>query len=371
MNPIYLTEILDEILGVPEGLVETAKEIYEEVIKQIRENGSIPLKSRPTITFTVRNMNGFNVSDYKFTTVNVEVEVIDNPYGIEFKGMGFKFIPSLNAPYKNFTKKSTNIVDLAITLSGFLSSLSWEDIADYLDGNKKVKLMSSFAHELKHAYDAFKKPEQSASSTIKYRTTTELMQPLPGLREFMFYLYFTTLTENLVRASEVAAYLKYKGTTKEDFLKTLEETEVYSISKLAQSFTYDKMIQDIINDPNSIPSIKKFYKTQFQTNLDDLSDEDIANEFLKMHFSQMKKRMVDLYKMNVNKLGPLDMMFSQWGYKSNEVDQEKENAIKEFEKTINKYSDEDYEKFYRREIAQINFNAGKILRKVAKLYAYI
>ena len=54
------------------------KDTIEEVIKQIRENGSIPLKSRPTITFTVRNMNGFNVSDYKFTTVNVEVEVIFN-----------------------------------------------------------------------------------------------------------------------------------------------------------------------------------------------------------------------------------------------------------------------------------------------------
>jgi hypothetical protein len=367
---IYLTEILDEILGVPEGIIETSKEIYETIIKDIKDQmGSTPLKLISRVPLTIRSKEGFNISDYTFNTVNVTINVNDAPpdYGISWKGMGFLINPKLDAPYKKFTiNTGGSIINLVIELYAPLNTSSWSDIVDFLNGKQKIKLMSSFAHEMKHAYDNFKKNSQSAVQTLKYKTSVELMQPLPGLREFMFYLYYTTLTENLVRATEVASYLTYKGATKKDFLNILKETDVYNIVKAAQDFTYDKMIDDIISNPDNITAIKNFLQDDFPG----LSDKDVAKKFLKNHFFHMKRNMIMTFKSALE--DPISrMLFSQFGYKENKIDKEKENAIKEFEKTINKYSDDDFEKFYKNEIIQINRNASNIIKKVAKLYAYI
>ena len=75
--------------------------------------------------------------------------------------------------------------------------------------------------------------------------------------------------------------------------------------------------------------------------------------------------------MSVYKNNPSFGILSFFGIQKDEIDDEKEKAIADFKKKINKYNDDEYEKFYRKEIAQIHFNSNKILRKLAKLYDYV
>lgn len=373
MTRIYLTEILDEVLGIPEGIVETTKEIYEGIIEDLKKQYSSDSDLISQVNITINN--SFEISDYNFNKVNVilNIDPVDDDE-IDWQGMAFAFNAGLEKPYKKYTFASdSSTVSLIVDLIANFNTHTWGDIINYLSGPNKAELMSSLAHELKHAFDRFKQKGEPALSMVKYRAGSDIMRAVsgsPGIGEFMFLLYFTTLTENLVRATEVGSYLKYKGTTRKDFLETLKETRVYQHIKQAQNFTYEKMIQDMVSNPRMIDSIKHLFNSN-NMNISGLSDLDIVNKFLEFNFSQMKLRSEQVYTAAVKNLNPMMMLFSQFGYQSSDVDEEKEKAIADFKKVINKYSDSDYEKFYRREIAQINFNAEKILRKLAKLYAYV
>lgn len=181
-------------------------------------------------------------------------------------------------------------------------------------------------------------------------------------------MYYTTVTEYLVRATEIGTYLKQKGVTKKDFLESLKETETYKIVKQAQDFTYEKMIHTMSSNQELIEVIIKFFDDH---DLSGLSNVEIVEKLLKYNFSELKKRAETIYSMSVYKNSPSFGILSFFGIQKDEIDDEKEKAIADFKKKINKYNDDEYEKFYRKEIAQIHFNSNKILRKLAKLYDYV
>mgnify|MGYP003330432666 CR=1 FL=1 len=54
MARIYLSEILDEVLGVPKNIIETADKVYDGVVKTLLKFKDTPLLDREGINFILR-----------------------------------------------------------------------------------------------------------------------------------------------------------------------------------------------------------------------------------------------------------------------------------------------------------------------------
>ena len=158
------------------------------------------------------------------------------------------------------------------------SDTTWQDILDFFQGPKQADLISSIAHELKHAYDITKQ-SRTAKAAVQYRA----MHPgigLPALDEFLFRMYYTSAIENTVRPTEIASFLKAKKVDKKDFLKTLQDTRVYKNLKDAENVSYDRMIETMLSNPRYIEVITDWFHKQTPINPDTLTDEEKIKKFL-------------------------------------------------------------------------------------------
>ena len=66
----------------------------------------------------------------------------------------------------------------------------------------KAGSVSSLAHELKHAYDNFKKPTEKVVDRSNYSGFQRSRSGVRPMDQFMFKLYFINQIENLVRPTE-------------------------------------------------------------------------------------------------------------------------------------------------------------------------
>jgi len=363
---IFLSEIIDEILGVPEGLLDISEEVYRGIVSNLEGD-----TTNVTLIPKRMNINGnFNISDYKFNTVEVEINAnLNSDYDIEWLSMGVSGEMSTTKPYKRLSYVKNNKVYLIINLvCGY--DKKWNDVADFFKGNKKKELISSIAHEFKHSYDNYKKGSDKASSIFKYVRVSSGNIGLPQLDKFTFYIYYTDAIENLVRPAEVASYLRNSNVTKANFLDILKETNVYKNLKEAQNISYDGMVKEIINDSRTVPSIKNFFEKKGE-NTDNLSDEEIVKKFLQYHFKHYKSALKADYANQVMRSNIAGNLFSFLKVPGREIDYNKKKAIEDFNREVERFSDSDFEKFYKYEEKKIHFEANRALKKVAKLYAYI
>jgi hypothetical protein len=364
---ILLTEILDEVLGIPEGLIETSREIYNKIVEDLKKKA---IAGEDVDSYKFKIHGDFHIADYNFDTINVEINInTNNSDEIDWGSMGVAHQVTLDKPYKFVKSVIGKTVNLIIDLSAG-DTKTWKDIVDFFEGENKTTLASSIAHELKHGYDNYKKPSRPVTSTIRYGTISKNMG-FPPIDKFMYYLYYTTLVEFLVRASEVGSYLKDSGATKKDFLNMLQKSRTYQILKDSKDITYDNMVKEITDNPIAIEALKGFFKRGGE-NVDNLSNEEIAKKMLKFHFNYMKSHMKEEYERRVkgNAFPALFSLFGQF-MDEPEIEADEQEAIDNFNKEIERFSDDDFEKFYRYEEKKMHLEADKALRKIAKLYAYL
>ena len=80
--------------------------------------------------------------------------------------------------------------------------------------NDKARIVSSFAHELKHEYDEYKQKHINIDTRLDYMSARDAMGTIEPIGEFAFMLYYTSIIESLVRPTEIAAELGVLGITK-------------------------------------------------------------------------------------------------------------------------------------------------------------
>lgn len=366
-----LNEILDERLGVPEGILEIAEDTYNTIIKALENDPRVLASSVADVKDIELEFEGeYKISDYSFGKVKILIEnTPDIPSEaterVDWRGMAFGFEAKLAKDYKKLTVTS-DLLEVKLNIS-FVSvpDTTWQDILDFFQGPKKEELMSSIAHEFKHAYDATKS-SRSAKSAIQYRELSPGIG-LPALDKFLYGIYYTSLIENLVRPTEVATLLKFKKVDKKDFVKALQETEVYKNLKRAENVGYDEMIQEMISEPRYLEVITNWFRSSTPINPDTLTDEEKIKKFLDSWFSSKKSMMKDQYKSMVyNK--PI-IFFQLFDIPKNDLDEEKEKAIKEFNQEIDAFKNA--ERFFRYQEKKVKTEVSKILRKLAKLYDYL
>ena len=356
-----------ERLGVPEGIVESAKKLYAEIlIKYDRCDANELLLDYPdkSIEYSIDiplqiNVNQLVATDVKFTFT---IEPILNPnlklaskvdvasWGVSVRPTDVKDRAFHHQPKVKSGDKI--IIDSLQLMATFVSTDkgTFGEISNLLKSTKD-KTIGVLAHELKHVYDKYMFGKEYFDEIIDYATFANVRSGVEPVDEFIYNLYVISKSENLVRPSEVAGQIETIGITKSEFGKFLEELRLYKELKEIKHWSYQGMRDSIRLD---LPNIRK----KIQGIPDDEPDEDIIDFVCEMTYKsltqEMSKKMEDILGLG-NIVGLL----------TGKVPHEN---IDFYNKYMKQRTYNSYREFFAFWEKKLNFEGDKMIRKISKLY---
>lgn len=367
---VSLVQLATEALGIPENILEVNEEIYNKILKFLSMRKAISFSDADSLNTSIKGP--FKIGDTVLDKVNVTIETqptqrneittVGAAYGLKsaLDGKVFKYEQSPIAEIR---------ISIGIPQTRYSLGGKWSEVYDHLTGQGKIVTLSSLAHELKHAYDNAKMGNlgEPVPGRIKYQRSTEMVGLLP-LDKFNYFIYYTYFIENLVRPVEVAAELKYNKVTKGEFVQALQNTDVYKKLKTAQALSYNGMVQDIINDPNSMGFVSRsLLHANPKLDLDEYSDEEVVASFLQLVYQDKMENSLQGYaSMAASSMGEFFKLMNE---DFQGIQQDKVETYKEVVKEINRF--EDHRDYYINEEKKIKIIVDKVIRRLAKLYAYI
>ena len=368
---IILTEnqykILNEALGVPEGILDAASDLYEIVgyfIKGIYEKKEEYIFNRSV---------DLNIADYHIDTLDLHVNVhhVDEYEGkpeIASMGMGQNFT------YNRKVQLKVQLLDSEIELHmTFVVGNEWEteDLYEKFTQDRS-ETESTLAHELKHKYDKQKKQFDLIGNDATYQTYSKanLRFGVPEIdNKFMRYNYFMQAVESLVRPTEFASRMRRKGIKKSQFLDFLKEDKAFKEMLDIRNYSFDQFINGLKKQMDRVDGLLK-HIGHFNENMDE--DEKI-NLFLKLVYVNLVNNKIELFdQMTSSPLDSLRSLFSNaFGSGILPKDEEEKNLENVRRKYINYLTK--YEKnpimFFKDRCEQLSYDANKIIKKIGKLYA--
>jgi hypothetical protein len=352
-----IESILHEELGVPSNIVEVAKLISDEIYNQTRNifsgNGNVDKGEYP-MTFKLKT----NISDLTIKRVSFVLEIrranIDE---LSLAGAGFN--PRQSVDYNKFvyvSKKDPS--DLHIMLKFFIpedEDVSYGDFLTYYQENYN-DIVNNISHEIKHAYDHFKKPEESIPSSVEYQSSIGFGFGIKPLHEFFFDIYYSHQTENLVRATEIYTKIKTDNVSKKEFLEFLLKTESYERYKKLKNYTFDELYDSLLNYVDVI-------KDRLDSNDIDIpdTDDEVVKLILNLAYTNITNKKID--SLNNRLSSGFEEMFMG-------IDPESDKG-KFFAKNVSKFTkyEDDYLGFYKDQIIKFNKVGDEMVKKISKLYA--
>lgn len=353
-----LIRILVEALGVPEGIISTNKKVYEELLNELEKKASSQVEAGK---FSFEIKGPFKIKDYQiegiYVDIHIHVDKYDTVDNIEYYGASVfnRIVPSKD--YTRYQKYSSGkYISLTLNISVSNKDRKWEEVLNFLKNNRKV--ISSLAHELKHAYDSYKnKTGHKVKSDTVYDYSIRTNRGTP-VDQFLNYIYYTHYIENLVRPTEVAARLDHDNVTKKDFLKALKEDEVYKKLQDAKTMTYEKLLDQINRhyDQKKQDHIKKYGDDRFYR------DKNIDPEnYLSQIYEEIKKQIDEI-------LAPLRSTIQNdiFNLTDDQIDKLLNNTIAKIKQDLTKYKDA--KSFFKAQEKVIHRNADIAIRKLGKIY---
>jgi len=337
----------NEALGVPSGLVKTAQQIYDEILNVIPKDA------------TFDNLNGFEenisgkyvIDDETFKKVKFEIEI--EPHN-EFHliGMATSERAKLNDKFQ-LKQKATNTFTIDFRYVG-PKSTKGEDIYRHMVDDK-LEYVGSIAHELKHFYDGRKKRVQGLGKRVDYIvSSSNNFANIDAVNEFIHYLYYSNVTESLVRPSEIAALLESGQINKKDFYTFLTSTRTYRRLNNIRNFSYEKLRNGIKDEMEKVKRVFDMNSIDYSN----MSEDEIVENVLRLVHMNLKHWKHDMVMRKIVS-SPLEALFGFTG--------EKEIFYKNYVKTLERFGD-DYRKFYEYEIKKMNYVGTNMIKKIAKLY---
>lgn len=354
-----IESILHEELGVPSNIVEVAKLISDEIYNQTRNifsgNGNVDTGDYP-MTFRLNT----NISDLTIKRISFVLEIrranIDE---LSLAGAGFN--PRQSVDYNKFvyvSKKDPS--DLHIMLKFFIpededEDVSYGDFLTYYQENYN-DIVNNISHEIKHAYDHFKKPEESIPSSVEYQSSIGFGFGVKPLHEFFFDVYYSHQTENLVRATEIYTKIKTDNISKKEFLEFLLKTESYERYKKLKNYTFDELYNSLLNYVDVI-------KDRLDSNDIDIpeTDDEVVKLILNLAYTNITDKKIDSLNNRLS-VGFAEALMG--------IDPESDKG-KFFAKNVSKFTkyEDDYLGFYKNEIKKFNKVGDEMIKKISKLYA--
>jgi hypothetical protein len=353
---------LNEAVGVPTNIVEVAQELYDKIISSLNPNDNINSFIKKKITLK----GDFQINDYKFKTIKVSFSVDDindytNPDGelprILLQGMTHHGKVKMNAKFNYEVDQNMNKVELSITFA-IDSDVTTQEVIDEFK-KERVIMVSSLAHELKHAYDESVDPIVKTHKRVDYKIGSQRkFGNIPPLNNLLGYMYFAHTTENLVRATELYAALEESGITKKDFYKFITNHKVYENYKKGANLSYEKLREDL---KLIIPQIKETFNDNNIDYPENISDDDMVDLTLVQFF----KTLLQWKAGSMQEFLSDDFMESMFGFRG-----AKQRYFDKYLSKITRFGG-DYERFFRYEINQTRNICLKMTKKLSKLYSLI
>jgi hypothetical protein len=241
---------------------------------------------------------------------------------------------------------------------------SGNKILDTMEKNKSNSI-SSLGHELKHAYDNYKKPVEKLVDRSNYAGFQRSRSGVRPMDQFMFNMYFINQIENLVRPTESYVEMVSDGVvTKEQFLKFLLNSKTYKTLVEIRDSSFDKLVEDL-----------KGYETEIDDYLNNTVDgydssslniDDKVKYFLKVFAFITAQKVHEVRKQMVSP-NIFQMLFSSSLFGGNdEADKFLENTLGDLIKMMDNPN-----KFYYTSIENMKKIAIKMMKKLSKLYSLI
>jgi len=353
---------LNEAVGVPTNIVAVAQQLYNKIISSLDPNDDINSFIKKKITLK----GDFQINDYKFKTIKVSFSVDDindysNPDGelprILLQGMTHHGRVKMNAKFNYETTQNTNKVELSITFA-IDKDVTTQEVIDEFKKERTV-VVSSLAHELKHAYDESVDPIVKTHKRVDYKIGSQRrFGNIPPLNEILSYMYFAHTTENLVRATELYTALEESGITKKDFYKFITNHKVYENYKKGANLSYEKLREDL---KAIIPQIKQTFDDNDIDYPENISDDDMVDLTLLQFF----KTLLQWKAGSMKEFLTDDFMESMFGFRG-----AKQRYFDKYLSKITRFGG-DYERFFRYEINQTRNICFKMMKKISKIYSLI
>jgi len=344
---------LHEAVGVPLGIENSAKNLFNDLIKKFDEGDY-----RDNYIF--KNTDGrYSFSDFDFGSINFNIEIV--PYQgdiIQFGGFGFGEKSEVGDTGRLEVDFSDELhLQATIVVPEDLESFGADDITE-LFKSQRPRIISVLAHELKHAYDSFKKPHKTVIDTSKYQTYSSFRTNLEPIDSLIFDLYYINTVESLVRPSEIYTLMREKKISKKDFLDFLQSTDTYKNLLKIRNFSYKKFREELKQYKDDIERIVSGFD-----NVDELPDnfEETLDIFLGAVYKTIGQSVVSYAQRIVTTgLGFLSILTGI-----------PENRIKIYDKVVKDISkyEENPIKYYEFLEKMFKFEGMKAIKRLSKLYS--
>lgn len=350
-----IKNILNEALGVPEGILESAERLYKMCFSRISKitdpilNGS----DEEDYKFIIRS--NFKISDYTFTKINLTINFVetDQVDTVELYSMGINHQSQFNDRLlKLITIMSPNEVSISIQFA-LTDTAKISDVIELCKRSKDI-MTASLSHELKHAYDHYKKPTQSITQISKYQGLQKTGFQIKPISLFLYYLYFVHGVENLVRPTELSSLMKSNKIGKKDFYDFLTNSKMYTIMRNINNFTYEGLKSEL---KDYIPQIDEILNRVSEKTFN--TDEEKIDEILRLVYVNLINN-----TLNTTKSIMVNNVFeSMLGFAG-----EKDELFRKIVKSVLKFEDNE-KKFYLFEEKKFKHISGIMMKKLSKLYS--
>lgn len=368
---IILTEnqykVLNEALGVPEGILDAASDLYEIVGNFI--NGIYDKRNEYVFNRSV----DLTIADYHINSLDLHVMVEHIPEyegKPEIAGMGM----GQNFTYNKKVQLKVQILDKEIELHiTFVVGDEWETEDLYEKFTRdRVETESTLAHELKHKYDKQKKQTDLIGNDAQYQTYSKgkIRFGIPEIDlKFMRYNYFMQAAESLVRPTELASRMRQMKITKSQFLNFLKEDKAFKEMMDIRDYSFEKLVDGLKEQMDRVDALLD-HIGEYNENM---SEDEKIEMILKLLYMNLVNTKVEFFdKMTSTPFDSLRSLFNQtFGGGILGRDEDEENLEKVRQKFINYLTK--YEKnpimFFKDRCEQLSYDANKIIKRLGKLYA--
>lgn len=359
--------ILKEAVGVPTGIFQTARNIYQDLIQEMSLNPRKVFKEKKIILHP-NPESRYSFSDFVLREVRVEfiIEPIDGNY-LKLFNFWVRRDTNFNPSTQKIDYKILDYIEIGLTIGYPLRGKpNVKKVIGLLEKDKNTQtfddgrsIVSDIVHELKHAYDFYKKPTHSPKEIALYDTLTSLVDSSGFLhettRDIAYRSYYVRIFESLTRPSEVYAWLTQKGVTQKTFLEELKKNRTYRTLELISVFDYDKFIQKIKSE--------EAYVIIDQAH-SGVSEGEKIDILLKILYSNLGNEL----QTSIQRVLGLDI--SDLLGDTQKIKDQKEK-IKEEILSDWKRGQSDPEGYFRKLINQNIYLANKTKRKIAKIYSLL
>ena len=351
---------LEEIVGVPENILESAERLFIGIINELKRYRPASFSQDSNIELNFNTSLHINELNINRISMLVEFDFV-NTDKILIGGAGYVPRKTHEAKEKFVSVALKNPSHAYLTLSLYLpdgEDIDIDRIIYFLNDNSE-SIISSLSHELKHSYDTFKKPTAPLSQMTEYNSIVGFNAfGIRPLKLFFHNLYLSCLTETLVKPTEVASRMRSNTINKNNFLEFLLNDDTFKEFIDMKNYSFNTLYNEL---EKVTPIIKK---RLIDSNLEAPDNTpDLINRILVLAYynlvnlkgENLKKIMLNTDSEPIEQLLGLDPESDRGSYFS--------KKLKEYSKYRNNPLS-----FYSNEINSLNRVGDEMTKKIGKLY---